>query len=284
VIAVVVLALVGLLLKPLWTKERSLRFWVIGALLSVFPACATFPADRLLSWVGIGASAALAIVFNGLIQPSFSDRPWPRRSLFAELAALAIVVFHLVIAPFMLPWRSTGVLAIRTMLERADNSLPRSPEIREQTFIYVNPPNDAFAGYIPIMRADRGQPRPKAQRWLTAGVGSVEFERLDAQSVRIRQAHGYLAAPSERLLRGPRNPFRVGDTVSLPGMRARITKLTPDQRPLEVTIVFDVPLEHRSLRWFYWAEDRYAPFTVPPIGHRVTLPETDLLKVAYGSD
>jgi hypothetical protein len=70
----------------------------------------------------------------------------------------------------------------------------------------------------------------------------------------------------------------------LSGLRVQVTRLTEDQRPLEVMARFDVPLEDASLRWFAWVEDRYEPFPLPKIGEKRTMPPADWLKVAYGAD
>jgi hypothetical protein len=150
--------------------------------------------------------------------------------------------------------------------------------------VYVNPPGDALASYVPIMRADKGQNFPARQRWLGVGNTELHLERLDARTLRLRQSDGFVATPSEKMLRGAKNPFKVGDVVSLTGLQVQVLALTEDRRPLEVKATFSVPLEDPSLSWFFWDEDRYQPFTLPKVGQHVTLPAADFLKVAYGSD
>lgn len=283
-IAAIVLLIVVLLVRPLWAADKKLQFWIVGAVLAAFPPCATFPADRLLNWISIGAAAATGIVFCRLTERRKSELIWRGPVLFGQFAALSIVAFHLLIGPLTLPWRSTGIIAIRSMLERADKSLPETPEIRKQTFIYVNPPGDALASYVPIMRADEGRPFPQKQRWLGVGNTELHLERVDERTLRLEQVGGYVATPSERMLRGVKNPFKLGEEVVLSGLRVQVTRLTEDQRPLEVMARFDVPLEDASLRWFAWVEDRYEPFALPKVGEKRTMPPADWLKVAYGAD
>jgi len=284
VIAAVVLVVTVMAVRPLWAADKKLRFWIVGALFAALPSCATFPADRLLNWIALGASAALAIVFSRLMEAPSSEQAWRGPLWIGQVASLSIVAFHLVIGPLTLPWRSTGIIAIRTMLRRADKSLPETPDITRQTFVYVNPPGDALASYVPIMRADEGRPFPAKQRWLGVGNTDLILERLDERSLRVEQIGGFVATPSERMLRGKKNAFKQGDIVTLTGMRVRIASLTEDQRPLDVTVQFDVPLEDPSLRWFIWVHDRYTPFALPKIGEKRTVPAADWLEVAYGAD
>jgi hypothetical protein len=282
-LAVFVLAATAWLLRPLWRNDPVARFWALGAVLSVVPAAATFPSDRLLSWVAIGASAAVAQLFAALVGALRDTQAarWGKNP--ALIGALGITTFHVILGPLTLPWRSTGIAAVREMLVRADSTVPKTPDIGALTFVYVNPPADPFASYIPIMRADAGEPRPAVQRWLATGASDVVVERLDERTLRVSPVGGFLLSPSEKMLRSPRRPLRVGEEVRLSGMSARITAQTPDGRPAEAKIHFDLPLEHPSLRWFQWVHDGYAPFELPHIGQTVTLGKVDFFEVAYGA-
>ena len=283
-LASLVLLSAALLLRPLWRKDPSLRFWVVGAVLSAVPACATFPADRLLSWLAIGGAPAVALVFSALLDArrNPSTSAWSPRFVGGALAA--IVLLHVVIGPLTMPWRGMGAAALREMLARAEKSVPSSAEISSKTFVYVNPPADPLASYIPIIRADVGKPLPGAQRWLATGTSEVVLQRIDARTLRVRQTGGYLLAPSETIFRSPRRPLKVGERVQLGGFSAEVTSLMPDGRPAEALVRFSGPLEDGSLRWFRWAEAGYEPFRLPAIGERVRLPKADFFKVAYGAD
>jgi hypothetical protein len=272
------------LIRPLWQKDRRVRFWVVGGLLAAIPPCATFPADRLLNWVSIGAAPVIAILLSALVDSWRRPASALFRPALAGGAALLLIALHLVIGPLTMPWRARGVVALREMLERANNSLPKSQEIAAQTFVYVNPPADPLASYVPIMRADAGEPLPHAQRWLATGQSDIELERLDAHTLRVRPQAGFLTSPAEQMLRSPRRPLRVGDSIELSGFSARISALTTDGRPAEAIVHFDRALEDPGLRWFQWIGDRYVPFHPPAIAARMLIPKVDFFKVAYGGD
>ena len=64
----------------------------------------------------------------------------------------------------------------------------------------------------------------------------------------------------------------LGQRVKLTGVTVEVTALTPDNRPAEATFSFDVPLEDPSLRWLFWEDGSFVPFTLPAVGKTVELP------------
>ena len=268
-------------LAPLWRTNPTTRFFVVGAVLSTLPAAAAFPADRLLTWVAIGASAFTA-QFLGRFVDGRRSTPPATRSLIASLIALSVVVFHLALAPLLLPGRAIGTASTRRSLDLADNSVPQTPDISDKTVVIVNPPSDAYVGYIPFRRAADHVPRPACIRWLATGLTDVTVERVDARTLRVHQNGGYLQAMSEQLLRSPRTPFTLGQRIELKDFSVEVTKLMPDGRPLEVLVRFGHPLEDRRYLWLMWKDKGYVPFRLPTLGERVTVPRFDPMKVAFG--
>lgn len=276
-LALIAMAAWSYVLAPLWRSEPVTRFLVVGALISTIPAAAAFPADRLLSWVAIGASGLIALFFG-----RFVDDVNANQSRVAKLVAFSVVAFHLVLAPLLLPGRAIGTKSTRLSLDLADNSVPQTPDIIDKTVVIVNPPSDAYVGYIPFRRAADHVPRPASIRWLATGLTDVTVERIDAQTLRVQQTGGYLQAMSEQLLRSPRTPFVVGQRIELTDFTVEVTKLMPDGRPLEVLIRLGHPLEDRRYLWLMWKDKGYVPFPLPAVGERVMVPHFDPLQVAFG--
>jgi hypothetical protein len=258
---------VALWLWPLWRRDPVVRFFATGMLLAVIPICATFPADRLLWFVGIGGMALIARLVS---------EPW--RRVAAKLAVGVTVTVHVVLAAPLLEIRSRSMTTVALPLERADRTLPQTPDVAGKTFVLVNPPSDVCAGYILIMRGSRGEPMPAHLRWLWAGTSSLEVERVDARTLRLRPAEGFVRGLTEQLLRGPDSELPTGTRIALSGMTVEVTSSLPDGRPAEALFRFDVPLEDPSLYFAKWGDHGYEPFMLPPAGARVTLPARDLLK------
>jgi hypothetical protein len=272
---------VVLLLRPLWKADRTVAFWSLGCLLATLPVCSPFPNDRLLMGTSLGAMAMVAAFLGTIADGTFPGHTGSRR--LVRSAAVGLAVLHLALAPVMLPFRAHGVTAIDTLLRRADATIPATDDITEQTLVLVNPPIDPFAAYFPIYRAAERRPRPRYFRWLATGVTDLTIERIDANTLRVRPAAGYLSSSSQMMLRSRRHPLGLGEVVSLTGASFAVTRLTDDGRPAEVEVRFAVPLEHRSLRFMQWGGAYgYVPFVVPPPGRSVLLPAVDMRQVIFG--
>jgi hypothetical protein len=273
---------VVLLLRPLWKADRTVAFWSLGCLLATLPMCSPFPNDRLLMGTSFGAMAMLASFLGALADRAYPGYPGSRR--WVKPAAVGLAVLHVALAPVMLPFRAHDVTRIDTLLRRANATIPATNDITTETLVLVNPPLDPFADYFPIYRAAERRPRPKFLRWLATGVTDLRIERVDARTLRVRPAAGYLSSSSQLMLRSPRHPLALGEIVSLTGVTFEVTRLTDDGRPAEVEVRFSVSLEDRSLRFMQWGGSGggYVPFVVPPPGQSVLVPAVDFRNLIFG--
>jgi hypothetical protein len=268
----------GWLLRPVILRSPVARFSLVGALLSLLPAAATFPSDRVLNWISIGVMALfseyLATYINGEEQ----------RGVAATVGAGGIVLVHLLFAPLSLPQQCWTVAQVSSLLENADSALPVTPDIRHRTVIYVNPPQDTFTGFVPATRAMKGIAWPQTQRWLATGLTEIEVKRIDPRTVDVRPQAGFLHEHTERVVRSKRYPLSVGDVVRLPGMTVEILEVTADRRPARARFVFTYPLEDPRYLWLVWRMGGYVPFTPPTVGSSVVIPKLDFVSVLMGTD
>ena len=267
-------AFLGLLVvvafAPLLRKERLARFWLTGMLLSVIPICATYPSDRLLTFVGIGAFGLLA-QFWALVFGDSENRP---QSLWWRAPAVTLagifVVIHLILAPVLLPIRASNPLMLKS-LEDSLRKLPLDPNVEEQTVVIVNPPDAFQAGYLLLFRGLDGLPVPGHLRALAGGFPSMTVSRPDETSLVIRPALGFQWFPSDQALRTERRRMPLGYRVELTGMSAEVTALTDDGRPAEVRFRFDSRLEDPSLKWVYFQNGAFKSWTPPAVGDVIEL-------------
>jgi hypothetical protein len=274
--AVLVLAIVAAAMVPLWRRDPTARFFATGLLLASFPVCAGFPSDRLLLFVSLGGLGLVAQLVASVL-PS-------RERIGARVVAVFLLLIHLVFAPPLLALKS-HFLDYSAPNEMADSTIPRTPDIASKTLVLVNPPNDLFYVFVPASRMVRGIPFPAHTRGLAPVSAAMDVTRVDAHSLRIRPAEGYLGHEPERMIRSLDKPFAAGDVIALPGMTATVTEATADHRPAEALFRFDVTLEDPSLVWLYWTRDGwtrdgYAPWVPPPIGVTEHLPAHDARRAA----
>lgn len=300
-LAALVMAVTAWLFSPILRSDPRMRFWLVGAGLATIPACAAFPADRLLPWVAIGGMGATAEFIGAFVESRtrgiadeaapFEDRalaPLPTAGAYSVVAAAAVpamLIIHLVFGPLLLPLRSLGIRDVRETIGRADAGIPKTTDVERRVVVLLNPPADPMASYLTITRAALGEPRPRALRWLASGPGPFEIERVDERTLRVKQGSGFVALPSEALFRSVRKkPFSVGDRVVLDELDVTVTAITPDARPLEILARFKEPLEDPVYVFRVWRGTGYEPFVPPAVGSRVELPATDYYRVAYPPD
>jgi hypothetical protein len=117
---------------------------------------------------------------------------------------------------------------------------------------------------------------------LVSGAGEVEVSRVDATTLRLRPALGFLESEAQRAVRGSARPFQPGDEVALPDLRVRVAEVGPDGRPSRADFSFAVPLEDPSLLWMRWDGGALVPYSPPAPGECRVLPRIRAAAVMSG--
>jgi hypothetical protein len=274
VLALVVLLVVGALLAPLWHRSPACRFWVVGAVLSLPIACATFPMDRLLVFAGVGAMAAIALVFAEWLEGDAYARPPRARGAFATAAVSLLAVSHLVLAPLLLPLRVVLTVGLPAQMgERLEASIPRDDSVRGKTLVILTSAAEMTTFPPWMQRQVSGVPRPRRMRVLATCFSDVRVSRPGPRTLRLRPEKGFLDNGYLRMVRGLSRPFHVGDEVVLSDMHVRVREVTPDGRPAEADFTFAVPLEDPSLLWMrLYAGGLLKPWSPLAMGESQVLP------------
>ncbi|MBN1656453.1 MAG: hypothetical protein JXA30_21970 [Deltaproteobacteria bacterium] len=281
-LAVAFITLCAILFFPLLRRDRLVRFALLGALLSTLPASATFTSDRLLPWIAIGACIALARFIALYIDDPGQLRLSTRCARVAPAMVMLLIISNIIVAPVLLVSRARGGVALREILDRADRSVPVDKSISDKLVIYLNPAGVPLASYIPVTRAALGVPRPKAQYWLATSTTQVRIDRRDARTLKVRPRDGFLLNPADKLLRSPQRPLALGERIDLADIDIRVSAITSDQRPAEITVRFSTVLEDPSILWLCWNRVRYIGCNPPAIGEHMILPAVDFLEVILG--
>ncbi len=273
--AVVFVTLLAVVVWPVLRQDRLARFWALGMILAVIPACATFPADRLLFFVGIGAMGLLAQLLATIFAKS---APRPRTRAWRVPAVSLGVLFlllHVAVAPAALPLRAAYPVGPK-WFDQFYVQVEVDAPIENQDVILVNPPSIMHTAYFPIQQEARGQPVPRRMRVLASGLQNVAVHRRDERTLIIRPEKGFLSWVFELLFRGEERALALGERIEMTGLTIEITELTADQRPAEVAFRFAVPLEDASLCWLCWQDGVFRPFVPPAVGETIELrPYTD---------
>ena len=290
--AILFLIVLAVLLVPLIKRDAVARFWALGMLLSLLPACAVLPSDRLLMYVGFGAMGLLAQFLSGLQ----SGASWLPRSaawqMVARPASMLFVLLHLIAAPLMLIVSANAMGLIGRAIERPVDTFPADDKIERQTVVLVNSSCWLLdAGMIGTLHY-RGRPLPEGFINLSTTSRRTTLTRIDEKTLSVRPEGGYLppagrmpepAPPAswiyafqvaDLLVANAGSLPRLGDVRQLPAATVKITELTEDGRPAEATFSFKVPLEDGSLRWLELTSGGYRAFTLPEVGRSVDVHST----------
>ncbi|MBW7992848.1 MAG: hypothetical protein FVQ84_22910 [Planctomycetes bacterium] len=277
--ALVFLVLLIIVLIPLLWRQRSARFWATGMILSILPICATFPSDRLLTFVGIGAMGLVA----QFIYLVFAKTEGQQKRTFWRIPPLVLasifILIHLIIAPLVLPVRAAHAMIPKEYSDKLMLTKGLDESVKNQDLVIVNPPIAFLMLQSPMMWECNNQPMPRHLRILTSSLFEpVEIYRPDANTLVVRPAYGFYVHVLDALFRNKQNPFSVGDRVELTGMTVEIREVTSNGYVPEAAFIFSVALEDPSLRWLQHKDGAFVSFTPPEIGQRVVLPGGNLFR------
>lgn len=260
--AAIALAGLAAVLWPLLRRDRSSRFWALGMLLSIVPACATFPMNRLLMHAGLGFAALLAQLIALATSADCAATTTVVRRLTTRITVDVLIALHVILTWLWLP----GMIQIIAGSFRASTQgveqLSQRPDLAGKIVVLVDDVLGSGA-YFPAFRELSGRP-PTAQFL----VLSPAIER-NAPLVMTRESDRTLVVEHQArypwfLERDDRHPFSAGDRVQHGSVRVEVRSVKAG-KPVVVAFHFDRALDDPSIAWFGRFEPRFLLF--PRAGH-----------------
>jgi hypothetical protein len=262
--------LLAVVVVPLLSKNRIVRFWLTGLMLALLPICSVDTDERNLIFVGIGAM--------GLMAQLLSCTNKTDRTPLARLWRIACWVFvgqfifaHVVCAPGLYKMKNGYFALAQHAVDQAGETLPIAADGTNRNIVIVNNPIPLFfVGNVITTHALTHQ--LKSVISLTGGSMPLVITRPDQETLTIRAGRGALFELPELTLKGKKNILNRGDRVDLDYMSVQVLDMLEGQ-PSAASFRFNVPLEDQSLQWFCWDEVGYIPFTLPAVGETLKLKE-----------
>jgi hypothetical protein len=256
----------------LWSSPH-MRFYALGAVLALVPACAVAPQDRVLIHAEIGMSGVLSLLCCRVVVRWQRDRQ--SVDLIAKLTVGAIMIVHLVLFPVL---SAAGAALFGPLLRPSTEgeiaSLPPAAGRPDAHVVLINPPAPNQVFYYPLVREHLGLPNPKAMWALANGLQqTLTLEVVDAHSIRVSSPTAFV----DMIHRDVHSqPFKPGDKVRLDMMTVVVEKVSAEGGPLVVRFDFDTPLQDPTWQFYVWRDLSYLPFALPAVGHKVELPAASL--------
>jgi hypothetical protein len=238
------------LIRPELRRDPSARFWAIGIALGVVPVAASFPSDRLLLLVNVGAMALVARVlvqlFGGAVVSQPSGTSLGGSVAVAGLTARGLCwglfVVHGLLAPALLPVRARQIQELGRATDHAFACLERIGDLERKTLIVLGAPTDFFVSYLQAERAARALPRPEHVYWVANPEAALDLRVTGERTLSAEREGGFFVTPSEALYRRANAALAMNASVGLPELTARISDVSSDGRPSRVEFRFDEPL------------------------------------------
>lgn len=272
-----ILSVIAWILIPLLKKDAVARFWALGMFLACLPICATFPHDRILFGIGVGAMGLIA-QFLGLrfaATPQKGEVPDPRAEpmlLRVRVLAGFFLVAHLCFAPIFLPLKALAPFFLERLEARSFASLPKDKTIQKKKILLVQTPG-FLSHTMYAMYALKRMPQPELLRQLSITLKSVRVTRLDRQTLRLQASDVLVDRSTRFLVRSTSMPFRVGQRFVLPDVTVTVRKLGSNGHPATADFHFKKNLEDSEYRWMTWRGKGFVPFKLPQVGTTKVLKE-----------
>jgi hypothetical protein len=279
------------LLAPLVRRSAVSRFFAAGMLMAAVPACATFPADRLMFLAGFGGLGLLAQWLGAVGEPAaWMPAAGLRRAGLRAIAAILVVV-NLGLAPLGLLSAGQNLQALGSVCDRAAASYSAIVTGQEARVLIVNTPSAFISAYGPLAVGLERRAVPPTTV-LSSGIYSVRLRRIANRELSVRPELGFYPPPGaippdrarEAALVDRRyvfmlfdglyrdTPIARGTRIRFSEMVVEVTEVTADGRPAEVVYRFDHDLTDPRYRWLQWRDGVYAALTLPEVGRSVVLP------------
>jgi len=261
-ISLLLLWLLRGLLWPLLRDDARARFLAVGALLATVPLGTTLPQDRLVFFVGLGTCGLVALAVHARLGPDATTQPtWAARALLRIKGVYMPLMFVPILFSSVNQLMGGGALAL-------DAALPRDADAH---VVLLNGPSHLPVHYQRRMRTRRGDAVATVDM-LYAGAAPLHVHRAGETVLELTVERGWCATTIERIVRDPaREPFEVGQVLSLPRMRVEILEVTQRGEPRRVRF----ELLHRTgapVQFFAWHQRTPAAIDLPAIGETLVLP------------
>jgi len=260
------LAGIAWLAWPLLRRDATARFFALGALLSLPVVCAVFPSLRVLPFVGLGALGFLAQLVAEARIPRVVPAGRLRERALRGSAAV-IVVLHAIVAPPAFVAASLVPAGIMALTMHVSTDIPSSAALAGRTVIVVNgmAPLAILRFILPLDGTVHGS----HGRVLASTLDPVVVRRTAVDTVELHSSD-LLGDWSATLVRDDAQPLRVGETVSVEGMTARVASSAANGHPSSVSFQFDVPLDDPRFLWIAWDGKRFVTMSPPREGEQVS--------------
>lgn len=245
-------------------EERRRATWMLGgSVLALGPVLSVEASNRLLDVTMVGVSACVGLVID---RAWFPLAPEPRRGAaeLTGLVALYLAFAHFIRGPVDTLTSTRVLIKGARLVANHLNWVPEHVPRDAKTVFVVRADTTDVLLWGPFILGDAA---PDRWRVMSAGAGRELLLRTGPQTVDL------VASDRPLFHVGPDDLFRdvgqlrVGDTVTVPGMKATVMQLDENQMPRRLRFQLDASVDDPSYAWITEGEDGFREEKLPPVGY-----------------
>lgn len=245
-------------------QERTFRFLLLGALLSILPIAAGPGGARTLTFVSLGITPFVAALLHHWLTGS-DPRTLTRWVAWPLVICLALGALGRTAAAFVMPGYDEKFIRSPAL------QLPTTHAAEPERIILLNPSSVLHAILYPLARVPVQLATPPLYP-LASGTTAITITRDRPNSLLLTPEHGFLTEPAAFFVRRKDALFRAGDRLTFSGLQVEILNLNASGRPQQVRFTFEHALESPQLRFLRCEDLRFRNFHLPDVGETVVLP------------
>jgi hypothetical protein len=278
-LAVKVAFVVGALLFLAWSQaaitrlcrvDPVARFLLLGSVLAMLPACATYPSPRLLVVPGFGLLGLVALIGAGVADGAAWVPARGRSRTLARSFAIWSCGGHLFLSPLALEVALQQMPLLDGALARLGADLPLVESPGTQRIIIINAPDSIFAPYLFLGRAPGAPRMPARLLCMASGARAIDLRRADEHTVVVRVDGGFYRSGTELATRSE-SPMYVGTKMSFTGVTIEVLAVAPDGVPTEASFRFAQSVDSEAYLWERWQGPKLVAVRPPAVGEHVTI-------------
>ena len=256
------------IVAPLVARDRTARFFDLGALLAIPPICATLPSNRLLFFVSFGAIGLVAQLTGMLEAGGFASRA---RSAATRAFVMVWMLPHALLAPLLFVANSVAFRVAEAYVWKVSDGLPVQTELSGRTIVIVNGPELVSVVYRFLIPRDGRMEHGVRGLILSLSYGPVHVTRTGPQTLTVRADDDLTAVPLASLFRADSYPMRQGEVFHPGAAVIHVDAVATNGHPSAATFELEAPLEDPRFFWVAWDKGRFVAFTPPPVGSSAVL-------------
>ena len=255
VIGAITLPLLLYVSRNILRENRVLCFWLFGALLSTFPITSAPAQDRLTVFLTVGIDIFLAcVIYYALINKQQASEYYKERSVVNT--ARAFVVIHLILSPMhLLGGTSIMHKDTRSLLNHAlefDDTIA----IAGKKLVVLEMPLGISISMMGMRKA-MGEQLPESAFFVGNEEGETWYKIISDNEMIVTRDIGFVIGYEMVFRSISKEPFRIGDRISMRSVEIEILSVNDQGRPLQVKLTFNESLQSDNWLFYHFGKKQW---------------------------